>query len=386
MKELVFPAVNLFGSDCIKELGRIIDMFHGTKALIITDRNLEKIGMAKKIEDILDEIPINHELYPEVCPNPTKENVYAGLSVFKSAGCDFIIGIGGGSPNDCSKAVGILAANGGKIEDYEGGNKSSSPSVPLILINTTAGTGSEISRAYLISDEQKSVKIIAKDMHALPFCSMNDPLLMTGLPTLVTGSTGMDALSHAVESYVSNGAYTLTREIALSACRLIFSSLQKVVADPKNVDLRERMIYAEFLAALAFGNSGVGIDHSLSHALGATCNLPHGLCCAIFLPPVIHYNRRNAQANAAYSDLGRNLFPIQCNGKDDEYCADLLEDEITQLSENVGTLRSLSSLGCVEKSMFTEIAEKALKDGNTQRNPIPDPSIEDLISIIEKVW
>ena len=386
MRELILPAINLFGSDCIKDMGRIIAMFHGKKALIISDANLKKLGIVKKIEAVLESSKIPHELYAGVCPNPTKENVYEGLKLFKSSGCDFIIGVGGGSPNDCSKAVGILATNGGTIEDYEGGDKSKEPSVPLILVNTTAGTGSEISRAYLITDEKKETKIIAKDMHALSFCSMNDPLLMTGLPTAVTGSTGMDALSHAVESYVSNGAYVLTREIALSACRLVFSSLREVIADPKNVELRERMTYAEFLAALAFGNSGVGIDHSLSHALGATCHLPHGLCCAIFLPPVIAYNRRDAGAATAYAELAKNLFPVKCDGKDDEFCTDLLEQAVIQLSKDVGTYKSLSSFGCVQKSMFNQIAQKAKQDGNTLRNPIPNPSIEDFISILEKVW
>lgn len=385
MKELVLPAINYFGENCIDALCGIAERYNVRKALIISDANLEKLGFVEKINIILQSGDIGYAQYCRVCPNPTKENVYEALAIYKEEHCDFIIGLGGGSPNDCSKAVGILAANGGKIEDYVGGNKSSHPSVPLILINTTAGTGSEISRAYLISDEEKGEKLIAKDINALPVCSMNDPLLMVGLPASVTAATGMDALSHAVESYVAKGSNPLTRSIALEACRFVFSSLREVIADPGNIELRERMIYAEFLGTLAFGNSGVGIDHSLSHALGATCHLSHGLCCAIFLPSVVAYNRRDKASSALYAELSASLFPFETKEMNEKEKVDYLICQIDRLSSDVGTKRKLSEINGLDESMIESVAEKAARDGNVARNPIT-PTLDDFVSIIREVW
>ena len=384
MNELVLPSINYFGENCIAQLGTIVSRFNGTKALIITDANLEKFGFVDKVGSILEESGIPFSVYAKVSPNPTKTNVYGALDVYQKDGCDFIVGLGGGSPNDCAKAVGILAANGGIIEDYAGGNKSSIPSVPSILINTTAGTGSEISRAYLISDEEKGEKIIAKDINALPVCSMNDPDFMVNLPASVTAATGMDALSHAVESYVAKGSNPLTRAIALEACRFVFSSLREVIANPHNIELRERMIYAEFLGTLAFGNSGVGIDHALSHALGATCHLPHGLCCAVFLPSVLNYNRRDENSAKLYAELSRGLFPFETNKMTESQAIDYLEKQIEKLSEECGTKRTLSSFGCFEESMIPKIAAKASRDGNVPRNPIV-PTVEEFEEIIRKV-
>ncbi|MCF0238419.1 MAG: iron-containing alcohol dehydrogenase [Sphaerochaetaceae bacterium] len=385
MRELVLPACNYFGEGSINSLSQVVSRFSGKKGLIITDGTLYKLGYADQISDILSKDGIDSVVYSGVCPNPTKENVYEALKVYKENRCDFIVGLGGGSPNDCSKAVGILTTNGGKIEDYAGGNKSKNPSCPLITINTTAGTASEVSRAYLISDEEKQEKIITKDLHALPYASFNDPMLMIGLPASVTAMTGMDALSHAVESYVANGAYVLSRELALGACRLVFSSLREVLKEPKSIELRDRMIYAQSLAGIAFGNSGVGIDHSLSHALGATCHLPHGLCCALFLPEVIKFNCTDSKTMSTYGELSRALFPFKCQGKTDAQCAKIFIEEVEQLSKDVGTNKKLSELGCVERSMFDSIIDKALRDGNTPRNPV-QPTSEDLRKILEALW
>ena len=382
MKELVLPSVNKFGQGALSEIIPFIKTKKYSKCVVITDHNLVQCGIFDKLKHVLEDGGIEYSLYDHVSPNPTKENVYEALELIKRSNADFIIGLGGGSPNDCAKAAGILATNGGKIEDYAGGNKSLHPSLPLIAVNTTAGTASEISRAYLISDEEKKEKIIAKDINAMPVCSINDPELMVGLPSRITASTGMDALSHAIESYVANNAYPLTRYIASTACRIIFKVLPEVISDPTNIELRDQMIYAEFTGGLAFCNSGVGIDHSLSHACGATYHLPHGLCCAIFLPPVIRYNMKTSEKE--YAELAMDLFPDECKTLSVKGRAMLLASKVEELSEKVGTKVSLKSLG-VNKEDFAGIANKALRDGNTARNP-SIPTIDEFKSILEEVY
>lgn len=379
MKEFVVPAINRFGAGSIGDICELAGLRGLKKALVITDSNLVKCGITQRVEAVLEAGGISFVRFDGVLPNPTKQNVYSALEDYCSAACDFIVGVGGGSPNDCAKAVSILATNGGELEDYAGGNRSKKAGAPIIAVNTTAGTASEISRAYLISDEEKKEKIICKDINALPFASINDPELMTGLPAGVTATTGMDALAHAVESYVCNNHYLLTRELATAACRLVFSSLREVLAEPGSIELRERMIYAQSLAGMAFCNSGVGIDHSLAHALGATYHLGHGLCTAVMLPAVIHYNCSAAEGD--YAALSRALFSERCAGQNDEGCARIFLEEVVRLSTDVGTCVTLSSLG-VKETELREIAEKALRDGNTGRNPVT-PTLEDLIGILQ---
>lgn len=381
MKEFVMPAINLFGEESIRQLGSLVNQCKGSRVLLITDRNLVNCGIASRIEAVLDGQDIFWKRYDGVQPNPTKKNVYEAVEILKEYRCDVIVGLGGGSPNDCSKAVSILAANGGKVEDYEGLNRSGKQGVPLITVNTTAGTASEISRAYLITDEEKHEKIICKDIHALPFASINDPELMVSLPSHVTAATGMDALTHAVESYVCNNSYGLTKELASSAIRLVFSNLRQVIADPENLGLRRQMIYAQSLAGMAFCNSGVGLAHAIAHALGASYGMPHGLCTAMVLPGVIRINRKVSEA--LYADLGRIAFPERCRERKEQTCADIFLEEVIRLSQDVGTAKRLASYGAKEDEL-EDVAKKAMKDGNIGRNPIM-PSKEQIIDLLREI-
>lgn len=378
LSEFVMPKINWYGSKSIDKIPELIAQKDGNKALIITDKNLRVCGISKRIEDVLDAGHVRWVCYDGVHPNPTKCNVYEALSILKNEKCDVIIGVGGGSPNDCAKAVSILAANGGEIEDYVGFNRSEKSGIPIIAVNTTAGTASEISRAYLITDEDKQEKIICKDIHALPYAAVNDQDLMVGLPAHVTAETGMDALSHALESYVCNNSSCLTQELSVGAMHLIFNSLREVISEPANLIYRERMSYAQSLAGMAFCNSGVGLDHAIAHALGALYDLSHGLCTAIALPGVIRFNRRKVEK--LYAQLGRRLFPEKCLGLDEEECTDAFLNEVINLSQRIGTCKKLAEVG-VKESELPEIAEKALNDGNIGRNPlIPDK--KELIEIL----
>lgn len=381
MKEFVMPSINLFGEQSIQELGNLIRMCNGKRVLLVTDKNLVDCGISARVEEVLDAEAILWKRYDGVRQNPTKENVYEAIEMAKKWCCDIVIGLGGGSPNDCAKAISVLFVNGGAVEDYTGFNRSVKPGLPLIAINTTAGTASEISRAYLVSDEEKQEKLICKDIHALPFASINDPELMVGLPAHVTAATGMDALTHAVESYVCNNSYGLTRELAAAAVRLVFDNLRKVLEEPENLNLRKQMIYAQSLAGMAFCNSGVGLAHSIAHALGAAYGLPHGLCTAMALPGVIRLNK--SVSEALYAQLGRMLFPKQSDLPDDSGWADLFLEEMIHLSHDVGTDKRLSEFGIKEEELEA-VAEKAMHDGNIARNPIM-PTKEQVMDILREM-
>lgn len=380
MKELVLPAINKFGQGCINELGKMAQEKKLNKALIITDENLNKLGVLEGVYESLKAENIEYVVYDQVQPNPTVTNVNEATEMYHSHRCDFIVGVGGGSPNDCSKAVGILVTNGGDIRDYEGYNQSKNPAPLTFLVNTTAGTASEISRAYLISDPERMEKLIFKDINALPYCSFNDSNMMVGLPASITAGTGMDALTHALESYVSVGAYRLTQELSLSAIKLVFENLEVVCQEPQNIIARDNMIYAQSLAGIAFANAGLGLVHAMAHQLGGVYNLPHGLCNAILLPEVMNYNKQ--VVGDLYAQITDYLFSNNELKQDEK--ADYLINEVRALSEKVNTKVTLSSLG-VNKEDLAMLAEKALLDGNLPRNPI-QPSKEDIIKIYESVF
>ncbi|CAM3584581.1 iron-containing alcohol dehydrogenase [Erysipelothrix urinaevulpis] len=380
MKELVLPAINKFGSGCISLLGEMAKEKKLKKALIITDENLNKLGVLNGVYTSLENHNIAYVVYDNVHPNPTITNVNEATALYHDYACDFIVGVGGGSPNDCSKAVGILASNGGDIKDYEGFNQSNHPAPLTFLVNTTAGTASEISRAYLISDPDKQEKLIFKDINALPYCSFNDADMMINLPASITASTGMDALTHAIESYVSVGAYRLTKELSLSAIKLVFENLVEACENGKNVEARDNMIYAQTLAGIAFANAGLGLVHSMAHALGGVYNLPHGLCNAILLPEVMVYN--NKKVEAEYAEITDYLYPGLMMTTSEK--AVYLIEKVNELSIRVKTKTPLNELG-VSIDGLDILADKALEDGNLPRNPI-QPTKKEILEIYERVY
>lgn len=382
MKEFAMPTMNLFEAGSIKGLGSLVKRINGNKGLLITDSNLVSCGICLKIEKILQTEGIEYVVFDKVQPNPSKENVYEAVECYKLNECDFIIGLGGGSSNDCAKAASILITNGGEIEDYAGGNMSKNQGIPIIAINTTAGTASEISRAYLISDNEKKVKIIAKDIHALPFATINDAELMLNLPQHITAQTGMDALSHAIESYVCNIKTPMTQELAIAACRMIFANLREVIETPDSVSLRENMSYAQMLAGMAFCNSGVGIGHSIGHSIGTHYHLGHGLCVGIVLPSVMRFNAKTESEE--YAKLARAVFPLECDEKNEDECVEYLISAVEKLSVDMGTDKKLLDLN-IDINDVKKMAECALSDGNTGRNPIV-PTMEEMEMLILSLY
>lgn len=378
--EYYSPKRSLFGFGCREKLKEVITEAGYHKAMIVTDETLVKLGIVGMVSSVLDEASVPYVVFDQVKPNPTVANAEAGLAVFQENGCDFLVSIGGGSAHDCAKAIGIVHANGGSVRSYRGTNKSLRPATPVIAVNTTSGTGSECTRAYVLVDEKTEEKYGNRDKNALVSLAVNDHELMMNLPANLTAGTGMDALTHAIECYSSVNSFLLTRELAITSIRLIFNCLEEAVHSHTEKS-REGMATAQYLAGLAFGNGGVGLVHSMSHQLSAVYNLPHGLCNAILLPQVMRFNSLNTLAMQRYSEISHVVFPVECAEKDDEACCDILIEKITVLSQAVGTKIALGDLG-VRRQDVALLAAKALKDGSLPNNPVL-PSAEQIEAIYE---
>ena len=373
------PAISLMGADCLKDAGDQIGELGFKKALIVTDKVLGQIGIVKKVTDVLDNKNIEYAIYDETKPNPTVKNVNDGLALLKEKECDFVISLGGGSAHDCAKGIALLATNGGEIKDYEGVDKSKKPQLPMVGINTTAGTGSEMTLFAIITDEERHIKMALVDKHLTPIIAVNDPMLMLAMPKSLTAATGMDALTHAIEAYVSTSATPITDACAEKAIELISNYLVNAVENGQDVEARDMMAYAEYLAGMAFNNASLGYVHAMAHQLGGFYNLPHGVCNAILLPHVQEYNKATSASRLAKiaKIMGGNI-----EGLTDEQGADLCIDMIKSLSQTIGIPEGLGVLG-VKESDFETLATNALNDACSLTNPRKG-NLEEVIAIFKK--
>lgn len=365
MSAFFIPAVNLMGADCIVEAADAVVGYGFKKALIVTDKVLNKIGMVDQVVNLLKERNVETVVFDGTQPNPTIKNVEAGLELLKANQCDFVISLGGGSPHDCAKGIALVATNGGNIADYEGLDVSKKPQLPIVAINTTAGTASEMTRFCIITDEETHIKMAIVDKNTTPIMSVNDPKLMLAMPASLTAATGMDALTHAVEAYVSIAATPVTDAVAIKAMELIQANLREVVANGDNLEAREQMAYAQFMAGMAFNNASLGYVHAMAHQLGGFYDLPHGVCNAVLLPHVQRYNaqacpeRLRDVAKALGADI-EQLTP--------EQGAEKAIELIMQLSQDVNIPTGLAQLGAKEQDLPT-LATNALKDACGFTNP-----------------
>ena len=373
------PAISLMGADCLKDAGDQLGELGFKKALIVTDKVLGQIGIVKKVTDVLDNKNIEYAIYDETKPNPTVKNVNDGLALLKEKECDFVISLGGGSAHDCAKGIALLATNGGEIKDYEGVDKSKKPQLPMVGINTTAGTGSEMTLFAIITDEERHIKMALVDKHLTPIIAVNDPMLMLAMPKSLTAATGMDALTHAIEAYVSTSATPITDACAEKAIELISNYLVNAVENGQDVEARDMMAYAEYLAGMAFNNASLGYVHAMAHQLGGFYNLPHGVCNAILLPHVQEYNKSTSASRLAKiaKIMGGNI-----EGLTDEQGADLCIDMIKSLSQTIGIPEGLGVLG-VKESDFETLATNALNDACSLTNPRKG-NLEEVIAIFKK--
>ena len=370
------PTVTLMGIGAHKELGAQAKALGQTKPLIVTDKGITAIGLTEKLAALLREVGIKPVIFDEAVPNPTDKNVADGIKVYKDNACDGIITIGGGSSHDCGKGIGLLAGNGGQIRDFEGVNKSTKPMPPFIAINTTAGTGSEMTRFCIITELSRKVKMAIVDWRVTPNIAINDPLLMAGMPPGLTAATGMDALTHAVEAYVSTIATPVTDACALMAIDLVAKYLRPAVANGSDMEARDKMAYAEYLAGMAFNNASLGHVHAMAHQLGGFYNLPHGVCNAILLPWVEKFNliaKVDRFVDIAKA-MGENV-----EGMSPRAAAEKALEAIRTLSADVGIPTGLKQLGVKEEDLKI-MAENAQKDACGLTNP-RCPKLEDVINI-----
>ncbi len=370
------PTVSLMGVGCHTELGAKVKSLGGKKPLIVTDEGMTKIGTTGKIVKLLENDGISTVVYDKTIPNPTDKNVHEGIEIYKSNACDMIITLGGGSSHDCGKGIGILASNGGKIHDYEGVDKSTKNMPPFIAVNTTAGTASEMTRFCIITDTSRKVKMAIVDWRTTPTLALNDPELMAGMPPFLTACTGMDALTHAVEAYVSTIATPITDACALKAIELVSEYLRPAVANGADMEARDKMAYAEYLAGMAFNNASLGYVHAMAHQLGGFYNLAHGMCNAILLPHVSQFNlisRLGRFADIAVA-LGEDV-----SGLSERDGADVAISAIQTLSKDVGIPSGLRELKVEEKD-FEVMAKNAMKDACGFTNPRV-PTLKDVMVI-----
>ncbi|WP_010244394.1 iron-containing alcohol dehydrogenase [Acetivibrio cellulolyticus] len=366
MQDFMFsvPQNIVFGKGSIKKLSSLVEKIGAKKLLVISGRNLEKVGTVQRITDILDKSGIEHEEFLDVEPNPSVETVNAAMAIYRNSKAEAIIALGGGSPMDVAKAVGILAAHGGEITQYEGSNLVPSKIVPVLAIPTTAGTGSETTAFAVITDKSRNYKFTVSSNELIPCYAVMDPELIMSLPAFVAASTGIDALVHAIEAYLSKVASPFTDAMAEKSMELIGKNIRRFVADRSNEEAACSMMMASNFAGIAFSWARLGNVHAMAHPLGGFFNVPHGVANAILMPVVLEYN--------ALSDNGKyeKIYNLIKEGKTntDFFTPDTLVHEIRRLIESLGIPGNLSSVGVTEDKIPL-MASDAMKSGNIAVNP-----------------
>lgn len=368
------------GAGAIKEIMNEVKRRGFKKAFVCSDPDLVKFGVTGKVTSLLDGAGLAYELYSNIKPNPTIENVQTGVAAFKEAGADYIIAIGGGSSMDTAKAVGIIINNPefADVRSLEGVAPTTKPCVPIIAVPTTAGTAAEVTINYVITDVEKKRKFVCVDPHDIPVIAVVDPDMMSSMPKGLTAATGMDALTHAIEGYITKGAWELSDMFHLKAIEIISRSLRDAVANtPKG---REDMALGQYVAGMGFSNVGLGIVHSMAHALGAVYDTPHGVANAILLPTVMEFNADATGDKYKYIAQAMGV-PGTENMTPDEYRKAAV-DAVKKLSQDVGIPADLKEIVKEEDVQF--LAESAVADACTPGNP-KDASLEQIIELYKSL-
>ena len=367
------------GSGAIQEIATEAKAHGFKKALVCSDPDLIKFGVTAKVTDILDKNGLEYELYSEIKPNPTIDNVKHGVETFKKSGADYLIAIGGGSSMDTSKAIGIIIANP-EFEDVrslEGVAPTKKPCVPIIAVPTTAGTAAEVTINYVITDVERKRKFVCVDPHDMPIIAIVDPDMMSSMPKGLTASTGMDALTHAIEGYTTKAAWEMTDMFHLKAIEIIARSLRSAVANEK--EGREGMALGEYIAGMGFSNVGLGIAHSMAHTLGAVYDTPHGVACAMMLPIVMEYNADCT--GEKYREIARAMGVKGVDDMSVEEYRKAAIDAVAQLSVDVGIPTKLEA---IKEDDLDFLAESAHADACAPGNP-KDASVEYLKALFRKI-
>ena len=370
---IVLNETSYHGAGAIAEIANEAKTRAFKKAFVCSDPDLIKFGVTKKVTDVLDNAGLAYEIYSNIKPNPTIENVQTGVAAFKKSGADYLIAIGGGSSMDTAKAIGIIIANP-EFEDVrslEGVAPTKKPSIPIIAVPTTAGTAAEVTINYVITDVEKKRKFVCVDTHDIPVIAVVDPDMMSSMPKGLTASTGMDALTHAIEGYITKGAWEMTDMFHLKAIELISKNLRGACENTK--EGREGMALGQYIAGMGFSNVGLGIVHSMAHTLGAVYDTPHGVANAILLPTVMEYNA--PCTGTKYKDIAVAMGVEGVENMSQEEYRKAAVDAVKKLSADVGIPADLKAIVKAEDVDF--LAQSAMDDACRPGNP-KDPTFEDI--------
>lgn len=370
---IVLNETSFHGAGAIAEIANVAKARGFKKAFVCSDPDLIKFNVTSKVTKVLDDAGLTYEIYSNIKPNPTIENVQSGVAAFKASGADYIIAIGGGSSMDTAKAIGIIITNP-EFEDVrslEGVAPTKNPCVPTIAVPTTAGTAAEVTINYVITDVEKKRKFVCVDTHDIPVVAIIDPEMMASMPKGLTASTGMDALTHAIEGYTTKGAWTMTDMFNLKAIELIAANLRGAVANTP--EGREGMALGQYLTGMGFSNCGLGIVHSMAHSLGAVYDTPHGVANAILLPTIMEYNAECT--GTKYKDIAIAMGVKGVENMSQEEYRKAAVDAVKKLSSDVGIPADLKSIVKPEDVDF--LTQSAMDDACRPGNP-KDPSFEDI--------
>ena len=370
---IVLNETSYHGAGAIAEIANEAKTRAFKKAFVCSDPDLIKFGVTKKVTDVLDNAGLAYEIYSNIKPNPTIENVQTGVAAFKKSGADYLIAIGGGSSMDTAKAIGIIIANPEFVDvrSLEGVAPTKKPSIPIIAVPTTAGTAAEVTINYVITDVEKKRKFVCVDTHDIPVIAVVDPDMMSSMPKGLTASTGMDALTHAIEGYITKGAWEMTDMFHLKAIELISKNLRGACENTK--EGREGMALGQYIAGMGFSNVGLGIVHSMAHALGAVYDTPHGVANAILLPTVMEYNA--PCTGTKYKDIAIAMGVEGVENMSQEEYRKAAVDAVKKLSADVGIPADLKAIVKAEDVDF--LAQSAMDDACRPGNP-KDPTFEDI--------
>ena len=381
---MILNETSYFGVGSRKMIAEEVAKRGYTKALVVTDKDLVKFGVAAQVTDVLKEAGIPFEVFDEVKPNPTVTNVKNGIAAFKAAGADFIVAIGGGSSMDTSKAIGIIINNPefSDVVSLEGVANTKKKSVPVIALPTTAGTAAEVTINYVITDEKNVKKMVCVDPNDIPTLAIIDPELMLSMPRGLTASTGMDALTHAIEGLITLGAWEMSDMFEIKAIEMISKWLPKVVENPSDIEARDGMATAQYIAGMAFSNVGLGLVHGMAHPLGAYYDIPHGVANALLLPFVMEYNKES-NAKAKFRTIA-NAMGVDTSKMDDDQAAQAAVDAVKAPAIKVHIPQHLKEIGVPESGLPT-LAQAAFNDVCTPGNP-RKATVEDILALYKKAF
>ena len=351
------------------------------KALLVTDETLLSVGVAGKVISLLDDSGLDYELFSEVKPNPTISNVKKGLKVARKYHCDYVIAVGGGSVIDCAKAIAIVVKNPefNEIKTLVGVADTKEKCLPIIALPTTAGTAAEVTINYVITDEEAVVKLVCVDPNDIPVLSIIDTELMAGMPAATAAATGLDALTHAMEGYITKASWEMTDMFHLKSMELIYKNLEKAVE--KDKEAMEKMALAQYVAGMGFSNVGLGIVHSMAHQLGAVYDTPHGVANALLLPYILEYNGEVCPDR--YRDMGR-AFGLDMDGLNDKEAVAKVVNAVRDLAIRLNIPQHISEVGGKEEDI-PMLAQKALEDPCTGGNP-RETSLKDFEDLFKKAF